>query len=299
MNAQETLAGLIAQFVPEDGIHAMPVPRLSLIRVSRPTEPMHAVQNPAICIVVQGKKRVIVGDRMLDYGAGNQFIISVDVPATGQVVEASAEKPYLSLKLNLDPAIIGALLLEMGPRRFEPSAQPCYCVSTTPDDVLDAATRLVRLLATPQDIPVLAPMIEREILYRLLQSKHANRLVEIATGESRVLQVSRAIGWIRKNYASAFSIEEVASEASMSTSALHQHFKDVTGLSPLQYQKQLRLQEARRLILSQSLDAAAAGFQVGYNSPSQFSREYNRLFGAPPLKDVQRLRASPELYAEA
>lgn len=299
MNRYKALADLIAQFAPEDGIHAMPVPRLSLVRMSRPTEPLHSVQNPGICIVVQGSKQVIVGDRVLRYGAGNQFIISVDVPVTGQVTEASADEPYLCLKLNLDPGIIGALLLEMGPRRFEPSMQPCYCVSTTTDGVLDAASRLVGLLATPEDIPVLAPMIEREILYRLLQGEQASRLVEIATGESRVLQVNRAIGWIRRNFATAFAIEEVAAEASMSTSALHQHFKDVTGLSPLQYQKQLRLQEARRLILSQSLDAAAAGFQVGYNSPSQFSREYNRLFGAPPLKDVQRLRATPELYAEA
>lgn len=301
MQSLSALAGQIVRLVPEDGFHATAVPRLKLVRMSAVTEPLHALMQPAVCILVQGRKQSVVGDRVLTYGPGQHLVVAVDVPIVGQIVEASREAPYLCIRLDIDPSIVSQLLLEMGMARADTrGGEECaYCVAETPPALIDAASRLVGLLEHPDDIPMLAPMIEREILYRLLNGKQSARLIEIATGESRLVQVNRAIGWIKKNFAEAFSIEEVATEARMSTSALHLHFKEVTGLSPLQYQKQLRLQEARRLILSQSLDAATASFRVGYGSPSQFSREYNRMFGAPPLRDVQRLRAAPERYAEA
>jgi transcriptional regulator GlxA family with amidase domain len=167
------------------------------------------------------------------------------------------------------------------------------------DDLLDAAIRLLRLLRTPRDIPILAPLAEREIIYRLLRGEQTSRMGQIAFAESKLQQVNRAIAWIKTNFRNAFSVEDLADEARMSSSALHQHFKTVTGMTPLQYQKQLRLQEARRLMLTQATDAAMAGHTVGYDSPSQFSREYRRLFGAPPLRDIEKLRSTTGEFSTA
>lgn len=296
------LAEAIDQFVKVDGVHATEVPRLSLVRMSEPTMPLHSVHNPAVCIIAQGRKLVLLADKVFDYGAGRYLAVSVDVPVVGQVIEASAETPYLCFKLDLDPALLSAMLLELGSGGLDGDAQGAgqgVEVADATADIVDAATRLVRLLDHPEDIRMLAPLVERELLYRLLCGPLAAALRQIAWGGSRLQQVNRAIGWIRRNFDRPFAIEVVAAEARMSASALHQHFKAVTAMSPLQYQKQLRLQEARRLILSNAADAATAGHQVGYDSPSQFSREYARLFGAPPLRDVARLRQSGALMAEA
>ncbi|BCH32042.1 AraC family transcriptional regulator [Mesorhizobium sp. L-8-10] len=293
------LAQIIDQWTEGDGVTPTAVPRLSMARASKITEPMHGMHQPAFCVIAQGRKQVMVGDRVYVYGPSHHLVVTVDVPVVGQVIEASPEEPYLSLKLELDTSIVAELMLAMG--MSDEAARPerlCMALNPTAPELIDAVLRLARLLDSPRDIAVLAPMAEREILYRLLLGDQAALLRQIATGDSSTRQVSRAIGWIKQNFKKPFSIEAVAMEARMSTSSLHAHFKDVTGLSPLQYQKQLRLQEARRLILSQSLDAAIAGHSVGYDSPSQFSREYSRLFGAPPLKDIQRLRQSPERYAE-
>jgi transcriptional regulator GlxA family with amidase domain len=201
--------------------------------------------------------------------------------------------PFLCLRLDLDRAAIGALMLETDiERASRDQPGPALSVSTMSDDLLDAAVRLVRLLGSPRDAPILAPLAEREILYRLLRSDQTSRMSQIAFAESKLQQVNRAIGWIKRNFREPFSVETLADEARMSASALHQHFKTVTGMSPLQYQKNFRLQEARRMMLTQAADAAMAGHAVGYESPSQFSREYRRLFGAPPLRDIERLRAS-------
>lgn len=298
MTEQNELAGLIARYATSDGIHATPIPRLSLIRVSNPTEPIHALHEPALCIVVQGRKQVILGDRIYRYGPEQYLVVSVDVPIVGQVVEATADSPYLCLRLDLDPGVLGALILEadLGSGVGE-SPVAGLCLDLVTPELLAAAARLVALLGTPRDAPILAPLAEREILYRLLTGSQAPHLREIAHAESKLQQVNRAIGWIKRNYHKPFRIENVAQEARMSASALHQHFKAVTAMSPLQYQKQLRLQEARRLILGQAMDAATAGHNVGYESPSQFSREYSRLFGAPPIRDIARMRASPESAA--
>lgn len=294
------LAELIEQYADGDGSRATAIPRLSLSRASHPSEPLHAKYEPAVCIVAQGRKQAMLGECVYVYDPAQYLIVSVDIPIVSEILEASREKPFLGLRLNLDPAAIGALMLESDIERAE-REQPgsCLAVSAVSDEILDATIRLVRLLGSPRDIPVLAPLAEREILYRLLRGAQASRMSQIAFAESKLQQVNRAIGWIQRNFREPFSIDAVAAEAHMSSSALHQHFKAVTTMSPLQYQKQLRLQEARRLILTHSTDAASAGHAVGYESPSQFSREYRRLFGAPPVRDVERLRASASDMAAA
>ncbi len=299
MQQVEQLAALIGRFAMSDGIHRTAIPRLALIRASQPTEPLHGLHEPALCIIAQGRKQVMLGERIYRYDPAQYLVVSVDLPVVGQVIAATPEEPYLCLRLDLDPAAIGALILEAAPASTASTTPgPGLAVNPVTPALLDAVIRLASLLATPSDIPVLAPLAEREILYRLLTGEQAARLRQIAVAESKLQQVNRAIGWIKRNYQKSFSVEAVAAEARMSPSALHQHFKAVTAMSPLQYQKQLRLQEARRLILANALDAASAGFRVGYESPSQFSREYSRLFGAPPLRDVARLRSATELMFE-
>jgi AraC-like DNA-binding protein len=294
----EDLKSAIARFTSEDGIHATAIPGLSLIRMSKPSEPTHGLIEPVLCIVAQGKKRTITGDRALSYDAANFLVVSADTPIIGQIVEASPEAPYLCVKLDLDPTSITELLIDVGGiGGGAAEADAAVSVSPLTPELIDAATRLVRLLGSPDDIRVLAPMIRRELYYRVLQTDQATKLQQIALAESRLQQVNRAIGWIKANYRLSFAIEQVAAEARMSPSSLHVHFKAVTAMSPLQYQKQLRLQEARRLMLGEAVDAATAGHRVGYDSPSQFSREYARTFGAPPLRDVARLKAGDLLAA--
>jgi len=302
MDRMAELQALIERNTVADGVQRTAIGNLALVRSSRVTEPIHALYKPALCIVAQGRKQTQLGEKVYIYDAAKYLVFSVDLPLVGQVIEASAEKPYLCLQLDIDVAMLSALLLESGAAAAKGPALPAgdlaLSVSPVTPELLDAVIRLLRLLETPRDIAMLAPLAEREILYRALYGEHGARLRQIATADSRQQQISRAIGWIKANYAAPFSIEAVAKAASMSPSALHQHFKAVTAMSPLQYQKQIRLQEARRMILAQSFDAATAGHTVGYESPSQFSREYRRLFGAPPARDIARLRASPDsMYA--
>jgi len=303
MSTREALAALIERFTPDEGAHETCCgPRIGLYRVHQPSEPMYAVHEPAFCVLAQGRKRVLVGDTEHFYDSRHFFLAAVDVPVAGQVVEASPEAPYLSFRITLDPTLVSEMIMEAGLAARLDAVAPLVggmsAGSMTPA-LFDAVCRMVSLMDTPQDAPMLAPLIEREILYRLLTGEHGPRLAQIARRDGRLRQVNRAIGWIKRNFDQPFSIDAVAEEARMSASALHQHFKAVTSLSPLQYQKQIRLQEARRLILVQRLDAATAGHTVGYDSPSQFSREYARLFGAPPLRDVARLREQPEMVAGA
>lgn len=291
MDQHRTLAGLMARHCPDDGLYASVIPRVSLIRASRPTDEIHAVQQPGLCIIAQGAKRVMLGDLVLEYDPAKYLVVSVDLPVIGQVTRATPEEPYLCLLLDLDLTTVTELVLTAAlPAVATPPAGPAFGLSACGPDMLDAAARLLRLLDSPADIPVLAPLIEREMLYRLLMGEQSERLRQIAHADPKLVQVGRAIDWIKRNYQQTLRIDALAEEAGMSPSSLHQHFKAVTAMSPLQYQKQLRLQEARRMLLAQAVDAATAGFHVGYESPSQFSREYRRLFGAPPLRDVARLR---------
>ncbi len=298
MDAYSELAQLIAQNVTEDGAYATRIPRLTLIRGSRPTKPLHVLHEPALCIIAQGKKQVLLGDDVYLHDKHTWLVVSVDLPVIRQVLEAEPEVPYLGVELTLDSGVLNGLRVEAG--LDDPAAargdvlSPGISLSSATPEALGAVVRLLRLLGEPQniDVLVLAPLIEREILYRLLTGDLAQKLQQIAFADSKLQQVSRAIGWLKENYRKPFRADEVASEVRMSPSAFHHHFKAVTSMSPLQYQKQLRLHEARRLLLGASLDAATAGFSVGYDSPSQFSREYRRLFGEPPHRDASKLRAS-------
>jgi AraC-like DNA-binding protein len=285
---------LIDQNHPGDGIFPTAIPRLHLIRFGQPTERIHALHEPAVCIVAQGRKRVMLGERIFEYDRSRFLVVSVDVPVAGQVIEATPREPYLCLRLDLDPALLASLFMDIGEAAGRERAPEAGLVlSPITPDLLDAALRLLRLLETPQDAAVLAPLVEREILYRLVCSDQAARLWQIAHGESRLQQVNRAIRRLQRDFEKPVAVAALAAEAGMCVSAFHQHFKTVTAMSPLQYQKQLRLQEARRLILSSALDAASAGHRVGYDSASQFSREYSRLFGAPPMRDAARLKTRP------
>lgn len=291
---QSELARLIDRNIKADGIHACAIPHLVLIRASRLSEPIPTVYEPALCIVAQGRKQTMLGEKVYFYDPEQYLVVTVDLPVVAQVIEASPDKPFLCLSLNLDPGQLSALMMELGlnaPRN--PQAERLglgLSISPMEPALLDAMVRLLRLLETPRDIPILAPLIEREILYRLLFGDYSERLRQIALADSRMVSVTRAITWIKQNYAEPFRIETIAREARLSPSALHHSFKSVTAMSPLQYQKQLRLQEARRLMLAQAMDAATASHHVGYESPSQFSREYSRLFGAPPSRDIARLK---------
>jgi AraC-like DNA-binding protein len=288
------LIRLIEQNHREDGIVATAIPRLHLIRFSRPTERIHGLYEPAFCIVAQGRKRAMLGDQIFEYDRSRFLVVSVDVPVAGQIIEATPREPYLCFRLDLDRALLASLFMELGDGfRCDHGPEQGLVLSAVTPELRDASLRLLRLLEKPEDAAVLAPLVEREILYRLVCSDQGARLWQIAHGESRLQQVNRAIRRLQRDFEKPIAIAELAAEAGMSVSAFHQHFKTVTAMSPLQYQKQLRLQEARRLILSAAMDAASAGHRVGYDSASQFSREYSRLFGAPPMRDAQRLRAQP------
>lgn len=293
MDRQEELAALIGRYATEDGLTHTQIPRLTVVRASHPTEPVHTVHEPSLCIVAQGKKEVFLDERVYPYDREEYLIVSVDMPVAGQVTEAAPQMPYLCFRLDIDIGVLGDLLVETGLDSGNGRhSSPGLALAPSDPEVLGAALRLLRLLDTPQDISVVAPLIEREILYRLLNGGHAPALRQIALAEGKLSHVGKAISWIKEHYREPFHAEDVASEARMSSSALHHHFKAVTSMSPLQYQKRLRLYEARRLLMGASVDAATAGFSVGYDSPSQFSREYRRLFGEPPLRDTEKLRTT-------
>ncbi|MBG7614475.1 AraC family transcriptional regulator [Brevundimonas sp. BAL450] len=285
----EPLASLIARHTPGDGMFDTAVPGMALIRQGQPTERIPVLHQPAVCIIAQGAKVVMLGEETYRYDAASHLVVSVDLPLTGQVTEASTERPYLCLRIDLEPAVLIDLMAARPPAPGGEGSRGVHLSRTTPE-LADAAVRMVRLLDNPGHAAVLAPLIRREIHYWLLTGDQAGVVRQIGAPDSRLSHVTRAIAWIRDNYDRPFSIEALAREVGMSPSALHQHFKAVTAMSPLQYQKQIRLQEARRLMLSEACDAQGAGFQVGYDSPSQFSREYVRLFGAPPARDAARLR---------
>ncbi len=260
------------------------IPRLVLSRSEVATLPSAAMYYPLLCIVAQGRKRIFLGDQEFYYDPATYLVASVDLPVTGQVIEA----PCLGCTLALDPGTLTALLLDMPPVARGPVASTALGVNKLEDDLLDPLLRLLRLLDRPHDIPVLAPLIEREILYRLLGGPRGEMLRQMARPDSRLSQISRAIAAIRRRYDQPLRTDELARLANMSATSFHRHFRAVTAMSPLQFQKQIRLQEARQMLLSQNIDAARVSFDVGYESPSQFSREYHRFFGVPPGRDRQR-----------
>lgn len=265
------------------------IPRLVIATSQQPTKPTVGLYRPMVCLVLQGAKEAIIGGRTLRYDESCYFIASLDLPASARIIEASPERPYVCLAFALNSERLAELLPETPPEA-EPQA-PAFAVSPVNDDLLDAWHRMLRLLDTPADIPVLAPLCEREILYRLLKGPQGAALRQIVHAGSHLNQLRRAIDWIKTHFHEPIRVEALADLAGMSPATFHRHFKAATAMSPLQYQKNLRLQEARRLIVANQ-DAARTAFAVGYESPSQFSREYARLFGTPPARDAQRLRGA-------
>lgn len=286
------LASLIGRFTQEDGVHLTAIPSLALIRVSQISEPIHTVHEPALCIVAQGSKLVILGRESYTYDHSQYLVASINLPISGQVVQATPDHPYLCLRLDFDSGQIFDLTQDSPTSQTKPdnSSSRGLFVSSTKPPLLEAVIRLVRLLDTPEDIPVLAPLMIREILYRLIQDEHGHSIRQFAIQNSHAQHIAQVIEVIQSEYAHPLRVEQLASMINMSTSSLHYHFKAITAMSPLQYQKQIRLQEARRMLLDGSTDAADAAFQVGYESPSQFSREYARMYGLPPKSDIKRLR---------
>ncbi|WP_175639343.1 AraC family transcriptional regulator [Metabacillus schmidteae] len=294
------LAKIIERHSGRNGTQLTSIPSLYFSHYCYATGPNYGVYKPSLCIIVQGMKEVLLSQELYRYGPADYLVASVNLPITGQVTEASAEAPYLALKLEFTPSEILDVLREFQMEADKKgNAKRGMYVSKLDQPLLDAVTRLARLLDSPNDIKVLAPLIRKEIIYRALHGEHGSMLKQIAIAGSSTHQISDVIKHIMKNYEKSFKIEELAELANMSVSSLHRHFKVVTAMSPIQYQKQLRLQEARSLLLTESSDAADVAFRVGYESPSQFSREYSRMFGLPPKEDIKLLREQYEQRVKA
>lgn len=285
------LAGAVARLLRADDDLVTAYPALSLFRRRSVTEPMHCLYGLGIGLALQGAKRVMVGDEVLHYRPGESIVTSVDLPVLAHVTEASAAKPYLGLMLTFDRALVMqvAETLNLAPRMKDERFRP-ITVQALDTDVVDALIRLVALLDNPELLAPLAPLIQTEIIVRLLSGVHGPQLLHIVAAGSPKQHIAKTVAWLKKNFRETLRVDDMAQSAHMSPSTFRQHFRAVTGMSPLQYQKQLRLQEARQLMLSQNVDANSAGAMVGYESSSQFSREYSRLFGAPPQRDIRRIR---------
>lgn len=287
----KTIGQSIARLTEQGELHETAIPGLSLFRREEPTPLISSMYEPSVCLVAQGAKRVILGEDTYVYDACHYLITAVHLPTVVQIIEASKEKPYLGLRLKLDQREISQLMIDSNlpqPRMQQSSRGMATGEVTLP--LLTAFQRLIELLSEQQDIPILAPIIQREIIYRLLIGDQGARLRQIASTGSQSNQIARAIDWLKGNYTQPLRIDDLAKQVNMSTSTFHHHFRTLTAMSPLQYQKWLRLNEARRLMLIEPLDATTAAFQVGYESASQFSREYSRLFGMSPLRDIANLR---------
>ncbi|MFJ6168638.1 AraC family transcriptional regulator N-terminal domain-containing protein [Micromonospora orduensis] len=270
---------------------------LALHRSDSPTEPVPAQTAPTFAMVAQGAKRAVLGNRVFAYAAGQFVVASLELPVIAHVTRATPDEPYLVLGLTLRPPLIAELLLDTPPARGEPATG--IAVSTAGDDLLDAVVRLLRLLDRPDDQRVLWAGLEREVVWRLLTSEQGGTVRQIGLGDGNVVQIERAIRWIRDHHADLFRVEDVARVAGMSVTSLHRHFRAITTMTPIQFQKVIRLQEARARLLAEPGDVAAVGFAVGYESASQFSREYRRLFGLPPGQDAARLaRLDPAHLAD-
>lgn len=286
------LVDRIGRAVPGDGV-VQPMTGLFLARLSTPLEPVHAVVEPSFCVIAQGSKEVLLGGSRYRYDASTYLLTTVELPRVSQVLEATPARPYLSFRLVLTPDVVSSVLVDAG-GALPPvhGDERAIAVSKLDADLQDAVVRLVRLVDAPHEARVLAPLVTREIVYRLLQGEQGGRLRHLVVREGYAPHIARAIERLRRDYDQPLRIEQLAGDLGMSVSSFHHRFKDVTAMSPLQYQKRIRLQEARRLMLNEDFDAASAAFRVGYHDASHFSREYKGLFGFPPMRDVQRLRAT-------
>lgn len=287
---QEELIERIEQVLPDDG-SVEPLSGLHLARISSPQAPLHGVFKPTLCVIAQGSKEVIFGENRYRYDPLHYFLVTVNLPTITHVLDASKECPYLSVSVELSSSLVSSIMVKSG---YSPSQTrgDKRAISVTPMDVnlQDAVLRLVRLLESPHEVDRLMPLISQEIIHRLLMGAQGGRLNHLALMGGYIPDIAEAVNLLRQNFDQQIRMDELASELGMSVSGFHHQFKEVTAMSPLQFQKQLRLQEARRLMLSEDFDAASAGFRVGYQDASHFSREYKSLFGNPPMRDIQQLR---------
>ena len=293
------LASLIAAYAPHDGSFELRIPGVHVSRYSRVnSECVHALGLPSLCIAAQGAKTVIVGQDVYEYDGTRMIVFSVALPVAAQVTQASPSEPYLALRLDLEPHKIADLVLKVFPHGLPPAQERTAVYVTAVDEsIVNATTRLMECLAHPGDAELLAPLVIEEILIRLLRSPIGVRVAQMGFAESSVQRIAKAISWLRANFSQPMKVEDLAGLVHMSVSSFHEHFKSVTSMSPLHYQKVLRLQEARRLMLSTMMDAGTASQRVGYLSASQFSREYSRFFGSAPTKDIAKLRQDTRLWA--
>jgi AraC-like DNA-binding protein len=285
----DELVERIAGTVREDGM-VEPLNGLYFHRASSSKEPLHSVSEPAFCLIAQGSKEIFLANERYQYDPAHYLLVTAELPTVGHVLEASKEKPYLSLRLKLEPTLVGSVMVETRHLSQNQTDVRAINISSLDANLLDAVLRLIRLLDSPSEASFLAPLIMREIIYRLLMGEQGEQLRHIAVLGGQSHRIVRAIEQIRKDFDQALKIESMARDLGMSVSGFHHHFKSVTAMSPLQFQKRLRLQEARRLMLGEYLDAASAAYRVGYDDASHFNREYKRLFGLPPMRDVERLR---------
>ncbi|WP_199535693.1 AraC family transcriptional regulator [Dyella psychrodurans] len=286
----EELTVLVEQYAQVEGVTATAWPSLSFFRADSPSDRSCAMYEPCLGVLLQGNKHILLGDERFEQENGNYLINSIDVPVTAQVMRASPQEPCLCITLRLDPVRIGEWLSEVKLPKPAAATARGFALSPLNTELLDPLLRLVRLLDSPRDLSLLAPLIERELIYRLLTGEQGARLAQIAVVGGQGQHIARAIQWLKQHYNKPLRISDLANMVNMSASSLHHHFREITAMSPLQYQKLLRLHEARRLLLTEGCDVATAAHRVGYESPSQFSREYSRQHGAPPLRDVNRLR---------
>lgn len=297
-SSREELVQRIAHIVRDDG-EIQPLRGLHLARVSVPLGKLHSVLEPSFCVIAQGSKEVLLGDNRYQYDPFHYLLTTLKLPRVSQVLEASQERPYLSLRLELDPQQVSSVMVEAGHFVSPRNAADMRAIDVSPLDanLLDAVVRLVRLQESPAEAPILMPMIMREIIYRLLRGEQGGRLRHLTVMGGYSPAIARAVQRIRQDFDQTLRIEQLAQELGMSVSGFHYHFKAVTAMSPLQFQKQLRLQEARRLMLTENLDAASAAYRVGYNDAAHFNREYKSVFGNPPIRDVQQLRDTTSAIA--
>ncbi len=287
---REELVELIARVVREDGT-VEPLKGLHLNRASSTTESVHAMSDPAFCVIAQGSKEIFLSKERYLYDPSHYLLLTAELPLVGHVLNASKERPYLGLRLELDPTLVGSVMVEAGDVSPQNHADTrAINVSSLDAGLLDAVVRLVRLLNSPAEAPFLTPLIIREILYRLWMGEQRDRLRHIAALGGYTPHIAKAIERLHQDFNQPLRIDDIARELGMSVSGFHHHFKAVTAMSPLQFQKQMRLQEARRLMLGEGLDAASAAYRVGYHDASHFNREYKSLFGLPPMRDMERLR---------
>ena len=292
---QQSLIEMVERVSTNEGIYDTNVPGVRTLRSTSKTCNSPTIYEPMVCLLLQGSKNLYVGDQKIHYNDLSYLIIPIMMPVTGEIVQACKTKPYIGISVSLDLRELSELLIDMADNKSEPCHKSCIKMVDADVESMSTFTRLLALHDSPQDIPIMLPMLKRELMYRMLKGTAGNQLRQFLLFDSIANRISKAIEIIRKNFNSPLKVKDLADVVHMSESALYSGFKSITAMSPLQYQKHIRLNEARRIMLYEGIEASAAGYQVGYESPSQFSREYSRLFGAPPITDINRVKQNQSL----